>query len=216
MLIPNSAKLFGYALREVRKNRNFSQETLASTSGLDRTYISMLERGIKNPTLHTVFKLSQSLDASPGFLIELMITEQKSYGRKKHVVEATLESPIFGTTISCGKLVGNTHLIEKLLSIEKLSVKNPSESYFVKVVGDSMSKTLHDGDFLIIDRTLQPKNGQIILAKINNEFVIKRFHCEHKVITLTSHNPLLKKIIIKNDPAYVMCGVVVSTVRLNL
>ena len=47
----SSSKLFGHALRELREAREYSQEDLANESDLDRTYISMLERGIKNPTL---------------------------------------------------------------------------------------------------------------------------------------------------------------------
>lgn len=51
-------RAFGKALREVRKEKSYTQETLAFECGLDRTYISLLERGINSPTLDTLVALS--------------------------------------------------------------------------------------------------------------------------------------------------------------
>jgi len=55
-------KAFGAALAELRKARGLSQEVLGFEAGLDRTYISLLERGQKSPTLDTVFTLCGALD----------------------------------------------------------------------------------------------------------------------------------------------------------
>ena len=54
-------KAFGYALKKLRNERGFSQEKLALISGFHRTYISLLERGEKSPSLNTLEKLSQAL-----------------------------------------------------------------------------------------------------------------------------------------------------------
>jgi transcriptional regulator with XRE-family HTH domain len=58
-------KIFGDELRRVRKAAKLSQETLAFRAGLDRTYISLLERGIKSPTLNTFFRLCNVLNLKP-------------------------------------------------------------------------------------------------------------------------------------------------------
>ena len=55
---------FGVALKNLRELRCLSQEKLAHTSGLHRTYISLLERGEKSPSIETVNKLSKALDVS--------------------------------------------------------------------------------------------------------------------------------------------------------
>jgi transcriptional regulator with XRE-family HTH domain len=47
-----------------------SQERLALESGYHRTYISFLERGLKNPSLKTIFKLAQALEVSPSEIIQ--------------------------------------------------------------------------------------------------------------------------------------------------
>lgn len=54
-------KAFGQAVRELRKRKNNSQETLAFDAGLDRTYISLLELGQKSPTLDTIMAICNAL-----------------------------------------------------------------------------------------------------------------------------------------------------------
>jgi transcriptional regulator with XRE-family HTH domain len=62
-------KAFGQALREIRKSRNFSQEQLALDSDFDRTYVSLLERGLQSPTVRTIVRLAATLDVRPSALI---------------------------------------------------------------------------------------------------------------------------------------------------
>lgn len=52
---------FGKALREARKERGMSQEELAANAELDRTYPSLLERGLRTPTLTVLLYLSDAL-----------------------------------------------------------------------------------------------------------------------------------------------------------
>ena len=63
-------EVFGKVLRELREGNNISQEKLAEYCDLDRTYISLLERGLRQPTITTIFKLSKALNISPSALIE--------------------------------------------------------------------------------------------------------------------------------------------------
>lgn len=55
---PGPERAFGDALREIRKEKGISQEQLALDSGLDRTYVSLVERSVQSPTLRTVAKLA--------------------------------------------------------------------------------------------------------------------------------------------------------------
>ena len=64
------AQIFGQVLREVRKERGLSQESLGFKSGYHRTYISLIERGNKIPTLQTLFNLASALDISPSDLVK--------------------------------------------------------------------------------------------------------------------------------------------------
>ena len=60
---------FGEVLRQRRHKAGYSQEQLALDSGLDRTFISLLERGLRQPTLTTLFALASSLEVKPSRLI---------------------------------------------------------------------------------------------------------------------------------------------------
>lgn len=69
----NDVKLeqaFGKVLQELRAERQISQEELGFRSGYHRTYISLLERGKKNPSLQTVFQLARALNAEPTEILK--------------------------------------------------------------------------------------------------------------------------------------------------
>ncbi|PEF73149.1 transcriptional regulator [Bacillus pseudomycoides] len=61
---------FGIVLHRHRANLQLSQEEVAFQSGLDRTYISLLERGQRRPTINTLFSLARTLKVKPTQLIE--------------------------------------------------------------------------------------------------------------------------------------------------
>jgi transcriptional regulator with XRE-family HTH domain len=63
-------EVFGKVLRELREANHISQEKLAEYCELDRTYISLLERGLRQPTITSIFKLAKALNISPSKLIE--------------------------------------------------------------------------------------------------------------------------------------------------
>jgi transcriptional regulator with XRE-family HTH domain len=62
-------KLVGRNVREQRRARGFSQEELGFEAGLDRTYISGVERGVRNPTVLIVGKLARALRVTPDALL---------------------------------------------------------------------------------------------------------------------------------------------------
>jgi len=60
---------FGRILQEVRNERKISQEQLGFEAGYHRTYISLIERGLKNPSLKTVFRLAETLNLPASELV---------------------------------------------------------------------------------------------------------------------------------------------------
>lgn len=65
----NIATAFGQVLRQLRKNAGLTQEQLGFESGLERNYISMLERGERQPTMNSLFKLASPLQVSPSSIV---------------------------------------------------------------------------------------------------------------------------------------------------
>lgn len=64
-----AAHVFGEVLKELRTCSGKTQEVVALDAGLDRTYISMLERGERQPTLHTLLVLSRTLGVSASEIV---------------------------------------------------------------------------------------------------------------------------------------------------
>jgi transcriptional regulator with XRE-family HTH domain len=68
------AVAFGLVLRTVRKEAKLTQEQLALTADVERNFVSLMERGINQPTVRVIFKLARALGTSPS---ELMIRVEK-------------------------------------------------------------------------------------------------------------------------------------------
>ena len=66
------SEAFGKVLRALRLERGLSQEALALEAGIQRNYISLIERGINQPTITIIFKLAAALEMQPSKLIELV------------------------------------------------------------------------------------------------------------------------------------------------
>lgn len=204
---------FGKVLKEARLVAGLSQEELALESDLDRTYISMLERSIKVPTIATLAKLAGPLSQTPAqLLLRAQQFDQINVSPKSKKVQHRLV--LFGTAVSCGTPVGQDFMIENELSLDEYMIKKPSDTFYIKASGDSMSPAIWDQDLVIVNRTMKPKNGSIILTQINEEFTIKRYYKTSKGIQLLPENPNFKEISVTEETKFVICGVVIGVARL--
>ncbi|MFH1147524.1 MAG: helix-turn-helix transcriptional regulator [Pseudomonadota bacterium] len=80
-------KAFGEVLQEIRQERGLSQEQLGFESGYHRTYISLLERGKKNPSLNAIFRLANALKINPADIlrrVEVRVAEIPHRERREH------------------------------------------------------------------------------------------------------------------------------------
>lgn len=68
---PQLSAAFGNVLKELRAKADISQEQLALQSGLDRTHVSKMERGLRQPTLASIVQLSDTLNIRPDRLVRL-------------------------------------------------------------------------------------------------------------------------------------------------
>ena len=75
--------VFGRVLRALRVERGLSQEALAFDAGVQRNYISLLERGINQPTISVIFKLSTALGIRPSALVEQVEIECLKHSERR-------------------------------------------------------------------------------------------------------------------------------------
>ena len=123
-------------------------------------------------------------------------------------------SPICSDKVSAGFPSPAENYIEGELNLNTLLVKNPSATFFVKVSGDSMiGSGIHPNDILIVDRSIDVKNNDIIIASVNREFTVKRFRQDNNSIRLEPENPKYKPIIITESMDFEVWGIVTSVIH---
>jgi len=216
------APLFGQILKVLRDGKNLSQEELAHQSGLDRTYISLLERGKKNPTIKTLWDICDVLNVSPGYVFEKL---NKALGNdtnellneKQNFTLSTdsrrLEVPVFETSVSCGSGESFNYSVEDRITLEELIVKNPDNTFIVKSAGHSMYPLIMEGDMLVIDKAAKVEQQAIVLVQVNDQYTVKRIQRKGKEIRLVSENPSFPDIIPGELEMVSICGVVTHIIR---
>ena len=86
-----------------------------------------------------------------------------------------------------------TDCVEDDINLNTHLIKNAPSTFLIKIQGKSMNSIgIHDGDLLVVDRSLNPKNFSTIIANVNEELVVKTFVKEKDQSFLTSGSKKLK------------------------
>ncbi len=125
------------------------------------------------------------------------------------------EIPLYEARISAGFPSPASDYQEGSLDLNKHLIKNPPATFFVKVAGDSMiGAGIHDGDLLIVDRSITPKNGSVIIAVVNGELNVKRIKIKKgKVVSLESENDKFQPQYITEDTDFQVWGVATNVIH---
>ena len=90
---------------------------------------------------------------------------------------------------------------EQPLSIDDLLIKRPAATFFVWAEGDSMiGEGIHDGDLLVVDRSIRPADGDVIIAAVDGDFTVKTYRCTRGRTWLQAANPAYPDIVL--DPGH--------------
>lgn len=104
--------------------------------------------------------------------------------------------------------------VEPPLDLNAYLVKRPAATFFIRVEGDSMiGEGIRDGDVLVVDRSLDPANGDVIVAAIDGEFTVKYYRKEKGEIRLEPANPAYPVFRVKPGQTLDYFGKVVAFVH---
>ena len=118
--------------------------------------------------------------------------------------------PLFGNRVSAGFPSPAADYVEARLSADDYLVDNPISTYFVRVKGDSMIDAgMNDGDVLVVDRSIEPSIGQIVLAEVDGEFTVKYLGQNQLIPANTKYKPLA----FGDGQTVVIIGVVIGSMR---
>jgi len=98
------------------------------------------------------------------------------------------------------------------MNLEKYLIEHPATTYFVKVKWDSMEDAgIRQGDIVILDRSLTPNNGDIVIASLDGDVTLKYFEKKWGILKLIPANPKYEPIVV--DWPCEILGVVSGSVR---
>jgi DNA polymerase V len=125
-----------------------------------------------------------------------------------------LRLPLFLSRISAGFPSPADDYVEGTLSLDGHFVQRPEATFFLRVRGDSMvGAGIHDGDLLIVDKSLEPRHGSIVIAEVHGELTVKKLHRKNGEIALLAENPAYRPIPINEESQLVIWGVVTEVVH---
>lgn len=122
--------------------------------------------------------------------------------------------PLASSSVQAGFPSPADNHIENQLDLNELLIQHPAATFYVRVEGDSMLNAgIHSGDILVVDRSLNPSNGKIVIAILNGEFTVKRFLLKKNRVVLAAENPAYSDIPISENSDFQVWGVVTFVIH---
>ena len=98
--------------------------------------------------------------------------------------------------------------------LNELLITHPAATFFWRVRGTSMQGAgIADGDILIVNRALEPRHGDIVVAEVDNDFTVKYLHRRAGRVRLVAADPTFPDIVLRDGQTLAICGVVTGAVK---
>jgi DNA polymerase V len=125
-----------------------------------------------------------------------------------------LALPLAGESVPAGFPSPAEEYLEKRLDLNEHLVARPESTYFVRVSGDSMiGAGIHHNDLLVVDRSLDPRPGNVVIALVDGEFTVKRLRRTAIGLELAPENPEYDSIPLSEETDFQVWGVVLHVVH---
>ena len=129
--------------------------------------------------------------------------------------DRSVSLPLYASRPSAGFPAPGDDLVENPLDLNDLLIDNPTSTFFVKVEGDSMEGArIFSGDILVVDRSVEPISGLIVVAAVYGEMVVKRLDISVNGSFLKSEKEGYEPIILTDNDDCFIWGIVVGSVRI--
>lgn len=122
-----------------------------------------------------------------------------------------VELPLGAVKVSAGFPSPAADYEDKRLDINDYLIRNPVSTFFFSVEGDSMQGAeIFDGDILVVDKSIRPVHGHIVVAFVNGERLVKRLYRRGSRVALLAENPAYPSLEIDEGIDLEIWGVVVG------
>ncbi|WP_317134066.1 LexA family protein [Methylococcus mesophilus] len=126
-----------------------------------------------------------------------------------------LSLPLFASRIQAGFPSPADDYVEGKLDLNQHLIRNPPATFFLRVQGESMlGAGIHPGDLLVVDRSIEPKHGAVVIAVVDGELTVKRLWlATPERVELRAENPAYAPIVIGEFQQFELWGVVTSVIH---
>ncbi len=122
--------------------------------------------------------------------------------------------PLFGSKVQAGFPSPADDYVARRLDLHELLVKREVATFYVRVQGDSMVEAgIHEGDLLVVDRSVEPTDGRIVIAVLDGELTVKELSRTAEGVLLLPRNRAYPPIPVPRESELVIWGVVTGVVR---
>ena len=129
-------------------------------------------------------------------------------------VSSYLKLPFVANGISAGFPSPADDFLDINIDLNKYLIKNPTTTFYGRISGNSMIDAgINDGDLLIIDKSLEPKNNKIAVCFIDGDFTVKRISIEKDCVWLIAENQNYKPIQVTKDNDFIIWGIVTNVIK---
>ena len=125
-----------------------------------------------------------------------------------------IELPFITAGIKAGFPSPAADFDENKISLDAVLVKNRETTFYAKASGTSMiGAGIDDGDIMVIDRSLEPKNNKVAVCLLDGEFTVKRIKITKEEVFLMPENKLFEPIKITDENQLVIWGIVTYVIK---
>ena len=122
--------------------------------------------------------------------------------------------PMASSRVSAGFPSPAEDFLEPSLDLNRTLVRNPASTFFARVSGESMKDAgIHDGDLLVVDKSIEPYDGCIAVCFLDGEFTLKRVKTDGRRVTLLPANDHYRPIETRPDDEFAVWGVVTYSIQ---
>jgi DNA polymerase V len=126
----------------------------------------------------------------------------------------TIRLPLYGSKVQAGFPSPADDFIEQHLDLNEYLIPHPAATFLVRAKGQSMINAgIFSGDILVVDKSLEPSHGKIVIAALDGELTVKRLYQKDGVVKLQPENPEFPDIIINTELETVIWGVVTNVIH---
>ncbi|MGL4412353.1 MAG: LexA family protein [Bacteroidales bacterium] len=128
--------------------------------------------------------------------------------------DSELHVPFIESSIAAGFPSPCQDYMDGSIDFNKELIRNPSSTFSARVSGNSMvDEGIDDGDILVVDRSLKPVDGKIVVSYIDGEFTLKRLRIDESGVWLQAANQAYPPIRISQESNFQVWGVVTYIIK---